>query len=127
MSVTTLEDSNKDLPDEAPIVNISSLSSLHVTHTDVLDQIKSLDVNKSYGPDGVSPRLLKEAGDSIAKILQNLFNKSLSHGIFPNLWKQANVMPIFKKGCKETISNYRRVTLLSTVGKMFEKSVFKYI
>ena len=65
LSVTSLDDSNKDLPDDPQIMNIISLDSLHVTENDVLDQIKCLDVNKSYGPDGISPRIIKEAGRCI--------------------------------------------------------------
>lgn len=115
MSVTYVDDSNAELPQEPPIMNINNFDSLHVTETDVNDQLKNLDVDKSYGPDGISPKLLKEAGATIAKFLQHLFNKSLSSGTFPMTWKQANVTPFFEKGCKSSTNNYRPVSLLSAV------------
>ena len=57
----------------------------------------------------------------------DLFNLSLTLGKFPKIWKQANVTPIFKKGNESDTNNYRPVSLLSTVGKVFEKIVFKYM
>ena len=87
-------------------MRLNSLDSLQVTESDVLDQLKCLETNKSYGPDGISPRLLKEAGETVGKILKELFNKSLSLGKFPKIWKQANVTPIFKNGTKEMVNNY---------------------
>ena len=59
--------------------------------------------------------------------LTNLFNLSLQHGIFPDTWKQANVIPIFKKGDKSSPNNYRPVSLLSFVGKVMEKCILKHM
>ena len=75
--------------------------------------------------DGVSNRILKEAIDSISEPLCKLFNKSLHQGKFPTQWKYANVIPIYKS--KETFlpSNYRPVSLLSIISKVFERCVFK--
>jgi hypothetical protein len=127
LSVTSLDDSNTRLPVDQPIVTGIFLDSLHVTESDVLDQLKILDINKSYGPDGISPKLIKEGGPFIYKVLQNLFNKSLSLSKFPKYWKKANITPLHKKGDKSCVNNYRPVSLLSVVGKIFEKIVFKYL
>ena len=54
-----------------------------------------------------------------------LFNKSLSDGIFPSVWKQANVCPFFKKGSKSDKTNYRPISLLSNMSKILEKIVYK--
>ena len=59
--------------------------------------------------------------------MTRLFNKSLRDNIFPDIWKRANVSPIFKKGDPHLCNNYRPVSLLSVVGKCFEKCVFKYL
>jgi hypothetical protein len=56
-----------------------------------------------------------------------LFNKSLHQNIFPTDWKLTHVIPIFKAGDKSFPSNYRPVSLLFSVSKIFEKIVFKYI
>jgi hypothetical protein len=52
---------------------------------------------------------------------------SITKGIFPALWKRANVLPIFKKAEQFLTSNYRPISLLPTLAKVFEKIVFKYL
>ena len=52
-------------------------------------------------------------------------NRSFHEGIFPYIWKLSNVIPIFKKGDKSEPSNYRPVALLSCIGKLQERIVFK--
>jgi hypothetical protein len=86
-----------------------------------------LNVNKSYGPDGIPPILLKEANPEIKKSLCKIFNKSLNLGVFPNNWKHANVHPLFKKGNRASVSNYRPVSLLNIITKVFEKIIYKHI
>ena len=74
---------------------------------------------------GVSHRMLKGVAKSISKPLSILMNRSFNEGIFPKAWKVANVIPIFKKGDKSLPSNYRPVALLSCLGKLQERIVFK--
>ena len=52
-------------------------------------------------------------------------NRSFDEGIVPDIWKLANVIPTFKKGDKSQPSNYRPVALLSCIGKLQERIVFK--
>ena len=52
-------------------------------------------------------------------------NRSFHGGIFPDIWKLANVIPIFRKGDKLEPSNYRPVALLSCIGKLQKRIVFK--
>jgi hypothetical protein len=89
--------------------------------------LSTLNPNKAYGPDGISPRILKEARPAITKVLTRIFNLSITKGIFPALWKRANVLPIFKKAEQFLTSNYRPISLLPTLAKVFEKIVFKYL
>ena len=70
--------------------------------------------------------MLKHTALSISPVLAKLFNLSLQTSYFPLIWKQANVIPVFKKGNPNLTSNYRPVSLLSVVGKVFKKNVFKY-
>ena len=121
-----LDDSSAYLPnDDSPKCNI--LDQILVSEEDVKDQIRLLDGNKSYGPDGISPKFIKLASFSLVKPLTKLFNLSLNKGKVPKLWKQANVVPIHKKDSKQILANYRPVSLLSILGKMMERIVFKYV
>ena len=67
------------------------------------------------------------ACSAIEEPLTKLFNKSLNECKFPSQWKLAYITPIYKKGPKELCNNYRPVSLLSCVGKVFERCVYKHI
>ena len=71
--------------------------------------------------------MLKETANTISKPLLILFNQSLQECVFPSSWKHANVMPLFKKGSKHIVTNYRPISLLSCVGTVFERIMFKHI
>jgi hypothetical protein len=59
----------------------------------------------------------------LKKSLAVLFNLSLISGVFPCVWKESNVVPLFKSGDKINISNYRGISILSAILKLFEKFV----
>ena len=64
----------------------------------------------------------------IAEPLTKLFNKSLQSGIYPTSWKHANIKPIFKnKGSPSDPTNYRPISLLPCLSKVFEKIIFQHI
>jgi L-rhamnose mutarotase len=125
-SSSTVND-DYELPNENMFYEHETLDNIEILEKDVEDVLKCINVNKAYGPDGVSPRLIKEAGPSITKILTRIFNKSLQLAKFPLAWKRANVLPIFKKAEMFITTNYRPVSLLSILAKIFEKIVFKYL
>lgn len=126
LSHSNIDDSNANLPDEAPTCD-SNIDSIFVTTKEVEDLLSSLDTSKSTGPDGIHPRILKETSSAIAPSLTRLFNMSLTRGVFPRQWKQANVAPVHKKDSKSQTSNYRPISLLSIAGKVLEKIVFKHV
>jgi hypothetical protein len=105
----------------------SRLAHVETTPDEVLNIIKGLDVGKANGPDGISNRLLKESAVSIAPSLAKLFNKSFELAKVPQIWKEANICPIFKKEDKTIVSNYRPISLLSCTGKIQERIVFKQL
>ena len=114
---------------ELPIYNEPDgpLNLIHVTQDDVKDQINCIDPSKASGPDGIGSKMLKLAGDSIVPSLTRLFNLSLTSHQYPTPWKKANVTPIFKKDDPSDVNNYRPISLLSCLSKLFEKIVFKYL
>ena len=69
------------------------------------------------GPDRLHPKILKECAYELANSLCLIFNKSLRLGKRPSEWKQANITPVFKKGSKILVSNYRQISLLCIVSK----------
>ena len=88
--------------------------------------INVLHINEASGDDGISHRMFKGVSKSISKPLSILMNRSFNEDIFPEAWKVANVIPIFfKKGDNSLPSNYRPVALLSCLGKLQERIVFK--
>ena len=121
-----VDSSSASLPEitDSPV---SSLDSITISETEVLDVLLSLDTSKASGPDGISAKLLKEAAPAISPSLTKLFNTSLANKKFPLAWKQANVSPLHKKGPDNLCNNYRPVSLLSCTGKVFEKIVFKNV
>ena len=103
----------------------SQLSEVSVTEKDILDSLKTMKTASANGPDNISNRLLKETITSILSPLKTLFNLSLRTQVFPAKWKEANVTPVFKGGERQDKQNYRPISLLSNVGKLLERIIFK--
>ena len=95
------------------------LEQLFVTPEIIAKKIKNMKDIKSPGVDGIPPKLLKEIVEQISTPLAKLFNLSLE-GIVPSEWKEANIMPLFKKGSRNKPENYRPVRLTSVVCKLLE-------
>ena len=83
--------------------------------------IKTLKNKNSSGKDCLSNRMLKMEMYTFAKILKPLINESIETGIFPSTLKEANVIPVFKKGDKSNMNNYRPISLLPVLSKVYEK------
>ena len=68
--------------------------------------------------------MLKIFGPAIYKPLAIIFKQCVDTGIFPSEWKKGNIVPIHKKGDKQTLKNYRPVSLLPICGKILERLMF---
>ena len=101
----------------------NTLKEIKISVDQVKKKLKALKVDKSPGPDGVHPRVLREAADELAIPLTMLFNKSLEEGRLPQIWKDATVTPIFKKGDRSSPGNYRPVSLTCILCKLMESLV----
>jgi hypothetical protein len=99
----------------------------NITRERVLSKLKELKAHKSPGPDGIHPRVLKEACTSLAEPLSLLFQKSLTTGQLPKEWKTGTISAIFKKGRRDQASNYRPVSLTSVICKVMESILREYI
>ena len=77
--------------------------------------------SKGFGPDGIANHFLKIAFSVIAESLCDIFNLSIATGVFPENWKTARFAPIFKSGEKNNRSNYRPISVLPFLARLFEK------
>ena len=122
-SISTVDSTGKSVPNifENPP---NALENVTCTSEQVQSIIKSLDQNKASGHDNISARMLKLSATYISNSLSSLINRSISSGKFPNCLKKANVTPIFKQGYKNDKGNYRPISILPLISKIFERVVY---
>ncbi|CAB4025727.1 Hypothetical predicted protein [Paramuricea clavata] len=106
------------------MIDLTTISDLTLTKGEVRYVLQNLDEEKATGPDNIPAVLLKNCAASIAPSLCELFNKSLSSGQLPPEWKLSNVCPIPKKSPLHEVSNYRPISLLLLVSKVFERCIY---
>lgn len=104
--------------------NVNTIFLSPVTADEILDIIKKLKNNLSCGPDDIPDGIVKKCAVLLVAPLVNICNSSLISGKFPEQFKLAKVCPIFKKGDKQNINNYRPISLLSTFSKILEKVMY---
>ena len=105
----------------------SVLQNLTIDREKVFNLILALDTKKANGCDNISAFMIKACGSSIVEPLCRIFEKCLETGIYPSTWKKANIVPIHKKGSRQCKNNYRPISLLPILGKIFEKLLFDKI
>ena len=94
---------------------------------DVLLMLGKLDTSSAAGIDSLGPKLLKLAAPILCKPISILINKSITSGKFPDELKLAKVTPIFKKGDKSKPENYRPISILPTLSKIYERHIASQI
>ena len=118
-----------------PVINNSTLphfnfltdkrfDHVNIQSDEILSLIRNLNPNKATGSDGISGQMLILCDNSVVLPLKIIFGNILETSTYPDLWKLANVTPIFKKNDKQLIQNYRPISLLPICGKIFEKIIF---
>ena len=88
-----------------------------------LGLLQNIDISKASGQDQISGRMLKATATSIVIPVTKLFNKSISTGCFPTMWKQSNIVPIPKSGDKGNPTNYWPISLLPVMNKLLERHI----
>ena len=94
---------------------------------EIKDILINLDVSKAHGPDGISGKMISICGEHLSIPLEIIFNNIIETGEFPDQWKLANVTPIHKKKDKQIHTNYRPISLLPLLAKIFDKAIFKHL
>ena len=90
----------------------------------VFSLLSKLCKSKATGLDKISARLLRECADLVASSLCCIFNRSITSGIFPTEWKFTKVVPLFKQGERSDLNNYRPISIIPVVAKVFERIVY---
>ena len=120
---SNLDDSGVSLPVFPSRTNLKQ-HNISITPKMVRKVVMNLDFSKASGPDCIPVVVLKNCEPELSYILAELFNKCLKESCFPDCWKVSSVVPVFKNvGERSTAKNYRPVSLLSVVSKVFEKLV----
>ena len=101
-----------------------NIDHVPIQYDEIISLIRNLNPNKATGSDGISGQMLLLCDNSVVLPLQIIFQNILISSTYPDMWKLANVTPIFKKGDKQLIKNYRPISLLQICGKIFEKIIF---
>ena len=97
----------------------------------VYQLLSTLSSAKATGLDKISSKLIKLSAPIVCDTLTYIFNQSITHCIFPNEWKMARVIPIFKNGKRNLPGNYRPISILPSISKIMERilhtQLYKYL
>ena len=110
-----------------PTADLLKDSDIEISMEGVLKLLRDIDVSKSCGPDNIPGILLNTLANCIADSVTALFNYSLTTGSLPNIWKEAKVTAIFKKGSRHCPNNYRPISLTCILCKLVEHIISSHI
>ena len=94
-----------------------------VTTSEIHQAINQLKRNKAPGEDNITPDLIKDAAEIITPRLANLFTECLKQGKIPTDWQNAIIILLHKKGDQKELGNYRPISLLPIIYKLFTKVI----
>ena len=92
----------------------------YFNESDIYNLARKLNANKAAGPDKIHRKILKICAKGLAKPLSIIYNRCFHEGKIPKLWKVGSVVPVFKKGDKSCVENYRPISLTCLPMKIFE-------
>lgn len=92
--------------------------------SDIFNKISKIPDKLNLGPDGIPNVLIKNCLYSLSQPLTLLFNNSMLSGVFPEIWKNSYVIPVFKSGDRANVTNYRGVCNQSAIPKLYDNLVY---
>ena len=104
--------------------NSNSFYCSDVSTVELIDVIKNLKPSKSFAEDSISSFLLKKIYEPLINPLLYICNLSLEYGIFPDKLKNSKIIPVFKKGDKKCLFNYRSISIISPFAKILKKLMY---
>ena len=111
----------KNFTDFLPRANPNSIFLDPTDPIEIFNSITRLNSSKSVGPESIPASLLKLLAPDISIILSKIINECLTEGTFPQCLKTAKIIPVHKKDSLLDPKNYRPISLLSNISKIFEK------
>lgn len=123
-SQTQLYDNNTELPRLDSFPSDKRISLISVSYSEVLSLLQNVNVSKACGHDGIGNKIIKMCAKGLYESLTDFINLTFLSGQFPQSWKLANVIPLFKKGDRQLKVNYRPISLLPSLSKIAERVVF---
>ena len=105
----------------------STFSFQLVTENEICEVIKCLNSKNSCGSDGISSKLIKYIIEELSMPLTVIINQIFTTGIFPDNLKTAKIHPLLKAGDPLLATNYRPISLLTSISKIFEKIIFNQL
>ena len=122
LQCTTIN-TGSDIPQDTPVTT-PLISDFVISDEKILNIIRSLNPNKAHGSDEISTRMIKLSDIALVLPLRIIFANCLRRGLFPAIWKYANIVPVHKKNEKTLKENYRPISLLPIFGKILEKLMY---
>ena len=110
---------DSDINPSVPSSHTVSILDEPINDMEVRAALKALKKNKAPGLDGLPPLVFKMFHDQLVMFATALFNKLLEQEAYPKIWSSGSIKPIPKKGDRKCPSNYRGITLLPVMGKVF--------
>jgi len=101
----------------------TTFQSKPTTTSEIGNIIKTLKPKTLYGYDEISTKLLKITAPCISSPLNYICNKVISKGVFPDRLKYSAIKPLYKKGNKRVVNNYRPISLLTSFSKILENII----
>lgn len=122
MKVQDTVDTGREIPNSTYSPH-KPMPDIEISVKGVEKLLTNLNPNKAAGPDQIRPIVLKSLSHELAPILTELFKKSIQESTLPEIWKMANVSPIYKKGSRTDPANYRPISLTCILCKTLEHIV----
>lgn len=104
----------------------NSMGNIELSQEKILKILKELNIHKGPGYDGIPAIFFLKCAEELCEPLTLLFNRSLKSGVFPSVWKTAHIVPLHKSGSKSSCENYRPISILCCVAKVFESALYDY-